>query len=228
DARGVGDAVVSEYLWWRGLGRVDYVLATHADADHIDGLNAVVKNFGVEGALVGRGPLRDEEFARFAASARDAGVPVYLVGRGDRLRFGAVVIDVLWPPAEGRPDAPSSNNDSVVLRLRFGSRTFLLTGDMEAGAERSLLAAGDDLRCDALKVAHHGSRTSSTEGFVASAAPALAVVSVGQDSPYGHPHPEVLARWRASGAQVLTTGERGTITISTDGDDLKLETFIKP
>ncbi|MDT5261493.1 MAG: competence protein ComEC, partial [Acidobacteriota bacterium] len=73
DARGVGDAVVSEYLWWRGLGRVDYVLATHADADHIDGLNAVVKNFGVEGALVGRGPLRDEEFARFAASARDAG-----------------------------------------------------------------------------------------------------------------------------------------------------------
>jgi competence protein ComEC len=227
DSRSVGDAVVSEYLWWRGLGRVDYVLATHADADHIDGLNAVVKNFSVESAVVGRGPLRDEEFARFAASARDAGVPVYLVGRGDRLRFGAITIDVLWPPTTADREAPSGNNDSVVLRVRFGRRIFLLTGDMEADAERSLLAAGDDLRCDALKVAHHGSRTSSTEGFIRAALPSLAIVSVGQDSPYGHPHPEVIARWRAAGAQVLTTGESGNVTISTDGDDLKVETFIK-
>ena len=81
---------------------------------------------------------------------------------------------------------------------------------------------------DAVKVGHHGSRTSSTEGFVNASRPALAVVSVGQDSPYGHPHPEVLERWRASGAQVLTTGQRGTITVSTDGDDLKVETFVKP
>jgi competence protein ComEC len=228
DSRGVGDAVVSEYLWWRGLGRVDYVLATHADADHIDGLNAVVKNFGVESALVGRGPLRDEEFARFAASARDAGLPVYLAARGDRLRFGAVTIDVLWPPPTDDLEAPSGNNDSVVLRVRFGRRTFLLTGDMEADVERSLVAAGDDLRSDALKVAHHGSRTSSTGSFVNATRPALAVVSVGQDSPYGHPHPEVIARWRTSGAQVLTTGQRGTITVSTDGDDLKVETFVKP
>jgi competence protein ComEC len=227
DSRGVGDAVVSEYLWWRGLGRVDYVLATHADADHIDGLNAVVKNFGGEGALVGRGPLRDEEFARFAASARDAGLPVYLVERGDRLRFGSVNIDVLWPPPTDDREAPSGNNDSLVLRVSFGQRTFLLTGDMEAEAERSLLAAGDDLRCDALKVAHHGSRTSSTEGFVHATQPSLAVVSVGQDSPYGHPHPEVLARWRAAGAQLLTTGERGTVTLSTDGEDLRVETFVR-
>jgi len=70
--------------------------------------------------------------------------------------------------------------------------------------------------------------TSSTEGFVNASRPALAVVSVGQDSPYGHPHPEVLERWRASGAQVLTTGQHGTITVSTDGDDLRVETFVRP
>jgi competence protein ComEC len=228
DSRGVGDAVVSEYLWWRGLGRVDYLLATHADADHIDGLNAVAKNFKVEGALVARAPSDDEEFVRFASTARDAGLPVYLVGRGDRLRFGAVTIDVLWPPPTPEADAPSANNDSIVLRLRFGRRTILLTGDIESDAERALLAADDSLACDALKVAHHGSRTSSTEGFTRAAHPALAVVSVGQDSPYGHPHPEVLARWRESGAQVLTTGQRGTITVSTDGEDLRVETFIQP
>jgi competence protein ComEC len=228
DARGIGDAVVSEYLWWRGLSRVDYVLATHADADHIDGLNAVVKNFDVGAALVARAPTDDPEFVRFDATAHDAEVPVYLVGRGDRLRFGAVTVDVLWPPpAPGDADLPSGNNDSIVLRLSFGRRTILLTGDAEAGAERALVSAGDRLRCDALKVAHHGSRTSSTEPFVAAARPALAVVSVGQDSPYGHPSGEVLARWRAAGALVLTTGERGTITISTDGEDLRAETFVK-
>jgi competence protein ComEC len=227
DTRGVGEAVVSEYLWHRGLSRVDYVLATHADADHIDGLSAVLRSFKVEGALVARAPSGDAEFLRFADTARGSGVPVYLVGRGDRLRFGAVTLEVLWPPAaEGAADAPSANNDSIVLRLRLGRRTILLTGDAEADAERALVSDGDDLACDVLKVAHHGSRTSSTQTFVDAARPALAVVSVGQDSSYGHPHAEVLRRLRDSGALVLTTGERGTITVSTDGEDLKAATFV--
>ncbi|HEX8721683.1 MAG TPA: ComEC/Rec2 family competence protein [Pyrinomonadaceae bacterium] len=225
DTRGVGDAVVSEFLWHRGLGRVDYVLATHADADHVEGLSDVLKNFRVRAALAGRAPARDAEFARFAASAREACVPVVLVSRGDRLRFGEVEADVLWPPPSADPEAPSANDDSVVLRLRFGRRTLLLTGDIESKSERALVAAGDALACDALKVAHHGSRTSSTPALVDAARPALAVVSVGRDSPYGHPHAEVLARWRAAGARVLTTGERGMVTVSTDGEDLKVETF---
>jgi competence protein ComEC len=235
DSRGVGDAAVSEYLWWRGLSRVDYLLATHADADHIDGLSDILKSFDVRAAVVGRAPHGDEEFARFASTARDARVPVHLVARGDRLRFGAVEVDVLWPPpveaAEEDADAhraTSANDDSLVLRLRYGRRTFLLTGDIESRAERALLAAEDDLRGDTLKVAHHGSRTSSTDAFVNATRPALAVISVGLDSPYGHPHAEVLARWRDSGARVLTTGERGMVTVSTDGEDLLVETFVEP
>ncbi|HEX8500871.1 MAG TPA: ComEC/Rec2 family competence protein [Pyrinomonadaceae bacterium] len=227
DTRGVGDAVVSEYLWWRGLGRVDYVLATHADADHTDGLGDVVKNFRVSAALVGRTPRGDEEFRRFERAAREAGVPLHLVGRGDRLRFGGVTIEVLWPPPDADPRAPSGNDDSVVLRIRYGRRTFLLTGDVEARAEHALVAAGDALACDALKVAHHGSRTSSTDAFVAATRPALAVVSVGRDSPYGHPHAEVVRRWRDAGARVLTTGERGTVTVSTDGEDLSVVTYVR-
>ncbi|MDQ3908400.1 MAG: ComEC/Rec2 family competence protein, partial [Acidobacteriota bacterium] len=255
DARGVGDAVVSEFLWWRGLSRVDYLLATHAHADHMEGLRDAARNFRPRAAFVGRAPRRDEEYARFSSAMRDAGVPVRLVARGDELRFGAVTIDVLYPPpaprardagsaidndaaskAVGAPGSDdeadtgaltSGNDDSVVLRVSYGSRCFLLTGDIERGAESALVSARDNLRCDVLKVAHHGSRTSSTAPFVASARPAFAVVSVGLDSPFGHPDPSVVSRWRDAGAQVLQTGRRGTITVSTDGQDLRVETFAR-
>ncbi|MGB9182262.1 MAG: ComEC/Rec2 family competence protein, partial [Pyrinomonadaceae bacterium] len=223
DTRSIGEAVVSEYLWWRGLDHVDYILATHADADHIDGLKDVARNFKVRAGLVARAPVNDAEFARFAAIVESRGVPLYLVGRGDAFDFGGVKADVLWPPYTTDTDAPSRNNDSVVLRLRFGERVFLLTGDAEKEAEENLIAAQDELKCDLVKVAHHGSRTSSTQAFVNATRPTLAIISVGLNSPFGHPHTEVLERWRLSGAQILTTGQSGTISVSTDGQDLKAE-----
>ncbi len=227
DTRSIGEAVVSEYLWWRGLDSIDYLLATHADADHMDGLNDVARNFSVRAAIVARAPSADSEFAQFAATARRYDVPMRLIGRGDVLRFGEVEAEVLWPPRSENLNEASGNDDSIVLRLRFGSRVFLLTGDIEKAAETALTNGQDNLRCDVVKVAHHGSKTSSTEAFIKATQPTYAIIPVGQHSIFGHPHKEVLARWRASGAQLLTTGERGTITISTDGNDLKVETFVK-
>ncbi|HJU53183.1 MAG TPA: hypothetical protein VJ715_01380, partial [Pyrinomonadaceae bacterium] len=142
-------------------------------------------------------------------------------------RFGAVEADVLWPTRAQDSSEPSGNNDSLVLRLRYGQRTFLLTGDIERQAEAALVNDPAELRSDVVKVAHHGSKTSSMEAFVKATHPSYAVISVGLDSVFGHPHQEVVERWRASGAQVLTTGQRGTITISTDGTDLKVETLVK-
>jgi competence protein ComEC len=227
DSWSIGDRVVSEFLWHKGLSRVNFLLATHTDADHIEGLRDVLANFRVDAALIARTPPHDAGFARFAAAATKADVPVYAVARGNSLIFGAATVEVLWPPAAD-PHAPSSNDDSAVLRIRFGRRTVLLMGDIEAGAESTLVAGGDSLACDVLKVAHHGSRTSSTEAFVSQARPSLAVIPVGLDSPYGHPHREALARLRATGARILTTGEAGAITVSTDGEDLKVETFVRP
>jgi competence protein ComEC len=227
DARSIGESVVSEYLWWRGRDSVDYILATHADADHIDGLNAIASNFKVRAGLVGRAPADDPEFAQFAATARKQGVPLLLVGRGDVLHFGGVEVEVLWPERTRELNAPSRNNDSVVLRIHFGSRVFLMTGDIEKEAEAELTSTQDDLHADVVKVAHHGSHTSSTDAFVNATHPTYAIISVGLASPFGHPHQEIVNRWRASGAEVLTTGQRGTITISTDGNDLKVETYVK-
>lgn len=225
DTRSIGEAVVSEYLWWRGLDRVDYIIATHADADHIDGLNDVVRNFRVHGALVARTPAADPEYAKFADTLRLSNVPLSMIGRGDQLRFSGVTIRVIWPMLNADGKAPSGNNDSIVLMLLIGERTILMTGDVEKAGEAALLNSKTDLSSDVVKVPHHGSMTSSTEAFVAVTHPRLAIISVGLTSVFGHPNKEVIERWRAGGAEVMTTGTRGTITVSTDGRDLRVESF---
>lgn len=227
DTRTIGERVVSEFLWSKGLDHVDYVLATHADADHIDGLNDIVRNFKVRGAIVARTPATDAGFERFAKSLDTARVPIEVIGRGDSIRIGAVSVDVLWPPSLIDLNATYRNNDAVVLRVRHGERTLIFTADIEKEAERALLTSGTNLGTDLVEVAHHGSRTSSTQAFVDATHPSVAVISVGRTSVFGHPHKEVVERWRASGAQVITTGEKGTISVVTDGRNLSVSTFVR-
>ncbi len=227
DTRSVGEAVVSEYLWWRGLDRIDYIVATHADADHLDGLNDVAQNFAVRNALVARTPGKDAEFAKFYETATARGIPISVIGAGDVLRFTGTTATVLWPSASANAETGSGNNDSIVLRLRFGERSILLTGDIERMAEAAILTGDLGHPVDIVKVAHHGSKTSSTDGFVNATRPKFAIISVGQDSMFGHPHREVVERWKNKGAEVLTTGKSGMITVTTDGKDLRVETFVR-
>ena len=222
--RRIGETVVSEYLWWRGLSQIDYVLVTHADADHIDGLNDVLENFYGRSALIARSPADDPEFAKFSATAANTRTQVVTLQAGDTIYFGDVAVEVLWPPAGGES---SANNDSIVLRLKFGERSILLTGDIEKAAERSLIESGQELWADVVKVPHHGSKSSSTDAFVLATRPTFAIVSVGRKSIFGHPHAEVVQRWQANGATLVTTGECGTITVNTDGHDLSLKKFIQ-
>jgi competence protein ComEC len=226
DTRSIGERVVSEFLWARGLDRVDYILPTHADADHIDGLNDVARNFKVRGAIVARTPAGDSEYARFAQTMKAARVPIERIGAGDVLRFGDVAVEVLWPPPTDDANATSRNNDGVVLRIRYGDQSLLFTADIEKETEARIVNAGLDLRSEVVKVAHHGSRTSSTQPFIDSTRASLAVISVGRTSIFGHPHKEVAERWRASGATVRTTGEKGTISLATDGKQLAVSTFL--
>ena len=225
DARSIGEAVVSEFLWERGYSQIDYILATHADADHIQGLSDAAKNFRVKAAIFGGTPANDAEFAELYSILQNREIEMVTLSRGDALAFGDVKIEILNPPRDDLPDAASDNNRSLVMRVVYGERKFLLTGDIEKETEKELLIAPEFLRADVVKVAHHGSRTSSTQEFIGAAKAKLAVISVGRDSPYGHPHEEVVGRWKSAGAKILTTGENGTIFISTDGRDLQLKTF---
>jgi competence protein ComEC len=227
DRQGVGEAVVSPVLWQKGYSHIDYILATHADADHIQGLTDVAKNFSVGEALFGRMPAADPEFQELAAVLRDRGIRSGYVSRGQQLKFGGATVEVLYPRADRGTDAPSDNNHSVILRIVYGSRAFLLTGDVEREGENELVTGGGNLRADVIKVPHHGSRTSSTQEFVDSVGARYAVISVGRHSRFGHPHREVVDRWRATGATVITTGERGMVSVSTDGSDLNIFTYEK-
>jgi competence protein ComEC len=222
DTQPIGERVVSAYLWERGYSRVDYILATHGDADHIQGLCDVAKNFNVRMAFFGRMPPDNSEFAALDKILKKKGIPEKLLTRGDLLTFGEVQAEVLGPlSGEGASD----NNHSVVLRLVYGTRKFVMTGDIEKETERDIVGSGLDLQSDVVKVAHHGSSTSSTDDFIRATGARLAVISVGLESPFKHPRADVVTRWKAAGAGVMTTGENGTITVSTDGEDLLLETF---
>jgi competence protein ComEC len=220
DVPRVGEMVVSEFLWERGISRIDTIVATHADADHIQGLTDIVRNFSVGNAYLGRVD-DDPELKPLLIELGRFHVKSSIVSAGDSLKIEGVRIDVLNPFDDGG----TANNGSIVLKFTFGENTFLLTGDIERDAEDGLLKRGADLVADVIKVPHHGSRSSSTEAFVNSVRPRFAVISVGRRSVFGHPHSEVVERWKAAGAEVLTTGERGTVTVVSDGKEISVSRF---
>jgi competence protein ComEC len=221
----IGEAVVSRFIWSLGRTRVDYILATHADADHIGGLSAIARNFRVGDAIIGHAPDNDPEFKFFARTVSRKGIPLSAVNAGDRFEIDGVGIEVLWPPPASSTPVTSSNNDSVVLRLVYGSTSVLLAGDIERAAEESLLASREDLHADVLKVPHHGSKTSSIESFIDAVNPKYAVISVGERSRFGHPHAVVVNRYVARGVRILQTGVSGTVTVDLDGETLDVKTY---
>lgn len=227
EAFSIGEAVVSRFIWSLGRTRVDYVLATHAHADHMSGLVDVVRNLDVGQAVVGHAPTAEAEFEQFRNAVARRNVPFSMLKAGEHFDIDGVGIDVLWPrPAQG-PPVTSGNDDSIVLRLVYGSISIMLAGDIERNAEDSLVAAGVNLKADVLKVPHHGSRTSSTEAFVDAVNPGYAVISVGERSRFGHPHASVVERYKARGAKLLQTGRDGMVTVETEGTALSIASFRK-
>jgi competence protein ComEC len=218
----IGEEVVSTYLWTRSIRRLDAIAVTHADDDHAGGLRALLDNFAVGELWTGVMP-RQGEWAALEQAAAARGIPVRRPVQGDILERGGARFEVVWPPP-GMP-APTErdfNNGSLTLRLTYGKRAFLLAGDLERRAEQELVASGLPVQADVLKVAHHGSRTSSTAALLDAVRPSLALISTGYRSVYGHPHPDVLARLRQRGMAVLRTDLHGLLTVRTDGQSLDI------
>jgi competence protein ComEC len=218
----VGERVLAPFLWNRPLGHLDVVALSHWDADHSGGLAAVLTRFRV-GELweSGRAPAGAPETGAALARAR---VPRRVLTAGQRLWLGHALLSVLGP-APGSPLA--ANDESLVLRLDWRGMSLLLPGDLGARGEALLVERGGPLRALALKVAHHGSRSSSSAPFLQAARPRVAVISVGARNPFGHPSPEALARLEAAGARVYRTDRDGAVILETDGTVLRVTAWAR-
>ena len=220
----IGEDVVSPYLWTRSIRKIDVVVLTHAHDDHAGGLPAVIENFHPSQLWTGA-MVKSNAWSDVKSKAAAERVKILPLESGHSFDFGGARIDVLSPPPAYIPGDAPKNNDSLALRLTYGRRSFLLTGDLEKPMEQRLLADPQPLRADILKVGHHGSNTSSTDPFLDAVAPVFAVISDGYANSFHHPHPQVLARLAAHHAGVLRTDQQGLISIRTDGRKLSVETY---
>jgi len=223
-----GEDAVSPYLWSRGFQKLDAVALTHAHQDHIGGLTAILENFRVGSLWIGR-EVSSAALSNLERLAHERKIPVVHETRGRAFSWDGVEAQFLWPEISPEEIAPSpKNNDSLVLRLQYGDRSLMLPGDAEKQTERQILAENSDaiIHADVLKIGHHGSKNSTTPEFLGAVGPQIAVISAGEDNPYGHPSPELLERLEEAGLWVLRTDRDGAVHVLTDGRQLQISCYV--
>jgi len=223
----VGRQVVVPALLVAGVRHLDAIIATHLDADHIGGLPAVMDEIPAGMLLLGGVPVASRPRERLLAAASENRVPTKraLLGQVFHLAPG-IQARVLHPgPLLMTGTGSDANNNSVVLRLVYRNVSFLFTGDLEAPGQRVVMSRGITLRSTVLKVPHHGAADAALPAFDRAVHPALAVISVGADNPYGHPSQEALAALRAVGARVLRTDLSGAIMVKSEGRTWRALTY---
>jgi len=217
----IGEEVVSQVLWSRGIRHLDAVALSHAHSDHMGGLPAILRNFHPDELWVGNNP-RFGAYDALLDEAAGLHVRLRTFRAGDTLTFGNTQISVLAPFKDYQPGAEPANNDSLVLHVAYGGTSVMLEGDAEAPIEQAMLAE-QSLESTLLKVGHHGSVTSTRPEFLARVAPQWAVISCGLHNRYGHPRQEVLEELQAAHVRTFRTDINGAACFRLDGKTTGLE-----
>ena len=214
-----GSLVVS-YLQSQGVEQLEYVFCSHAHEDHVGGLAAALAYFPAYHVYSPVTEASTKCFKDFVKYTQQQGLQVEVPAVGTTWPLGGATVTMVGPVAQ----YSDTNDTSIVLRIEYGSTSFLLTGDMEKTAETDLVNSGVNLRADVLQVGHHGSSTSTGYLFLNSVLPEMAVISCGTGNKYGHPHEETLSILRDAKVDVYRTDLQGTITIGSDGQNYTVGT----
>ncbi|MBQ0010427.1 MAG: MBL fold metallo-hydrolase [Ruminococcus sp.] len=220
DVRAVkGADYLINYLKSHGVTKLDYLMLTHPHSDHIASADEVIAAYA---GKIGTILLSDDEssgWSTVAKAMQKAGETYDLCSCGETYRLGECTFKILGPVDSSVFDDSERNHYSIVCRLTFGETSFMFTGDAETVTESAILKKfkASDLKSDVLKVGHHGSTTSSSASFLNAVGADLAVICVGSENGYGHPHDKIVDRLTEKGYQILRTDKEGTIVLVSDG-----------
>ena len=212
-------SLVVSYLQQQGVDELSAVICSHAHEDHVGGLPGVLAVYPTEAVYAPTRTYSSGCFDDFLYYTDQQGLEVTIPEAGDTIPFGSAIAQVLGPVQQ----YAEPNNTSIVLKVTYGSTSFLFTGDMEISAETDLLDSGANVKTDVLKVGHHGSDTSTGYRFLYEAEPEHAIISVGTGNSYGHPNEATLSRLEDAGCTIYRTDKLGHIIAHSDGTNI---TFI--
>lgn len=208
---------VQSYLMSQGVEKLDYVIGTHPDADHIGGLDVVIYKFDCDTIIMPDVANDTRTYDDVVQAMKSKGYQTTYPVVGETYTLGGATFTIVAPNADYGNDM---NDWSVGVLVQNGNNRFLFTGDAEEKAEEDILNNGIDISADVYAAAHHGSKTATSQAFLDKISPTYVVISAGEGNKYGHPHAEVLNRLRAAGISVFRTDEQGTIVATSDGNDI--------
>ncbi len=220
-------AYMLKYLKERGVETIDYLVLTHAHGDHIGGAPEVINTFDVKNCIISKQPHTSKTYEKTLDALEDNEVNVIPAEAGDTYTLDSATFEILGALQEEYEDL---NDSSVVLRLDFGKRSVLFTGDAETVSEAEMVEKyknTDKLDADVLKVGHHCSGSSTSQAFLSLVSPSVALISCGVNNSYGHPHRTVLDRLGGARAEILRTDLHGTVVMITDGEEMAFTCLTK-
>lgn len=205
-----------------GCEKIDFLVITHPHTDHMGGMSEIINTFEIGEIYMPKVSASTRTFENLLQTIADNSLSINTANAGKTIYSeGLIDIKLLSPCSESYDE---TNNYSAVVKLTYDEKSFLFTGDAEKEAEQEMLAnCYSDLDCDVLKVSHHASRYSTSSSFLSAVAPDYAVIEVGADNPYGHPHQKTLDRLNDAGVQVYRTDISGDITFLCDGKSIQIE-----
>lgn len=208
------------YLSDRGIEHLDYAVVTHAHEDHVGGMSGALTYATADTVLCPVTSYDTKAFTNFVKSVESQELTITVPSAGDTFSLGSANVEILHCD----PDADDPNNTGIVLRIDHGETSFLFTGDAEREVEERILEEGRNVDCTVLKVGHHGSSTSTSYRWLYEADPEYAVISVGKNNSYGHPHEEVTSRLSDDDITVYRTDLQGDIVCISDGESVSFTT----